>query len=77
MHTIKKVEKVENHQVVIDLPDFDENSEVEVTIVPHPAIKKSTFLKLLLKGPVWSEETVSEFESIINRGYSDWKIRAL
>jgi len=75
MEAIRTIKKVVNHQLLIDLPDSFEEKEVEVIIFPINGEPKPTKLsELLLKGPVWSEDDISNFETDMQRGYTKWKI---
>ena len=63
MEAIRIIKKVMNHQVLVDVPELNEDQEVEVIIVPHASKGDSSLPQLLLKGPIWSLEEVKDIAS--------------
>ena len=75
MEAIRTIKKVMNHQILIDVPEFLEEQEVEIIIFPHSSYNGGSSLsQLLLNGPVWSKKDVQDFEQSIQRGYENWTI---
>lgn len=74
MEAIRIIKKVLNHQVLVDVPELNDDQEVEVIIVPHASNGDSSLPQLLLKGPIWSLEEVKDFEENIQEGYDNWTI---
>ncbi len=65
MEAIKRIEKIKNGQIVIDLPPDFEAKEVEVTILPlKPVPSKKELLELLLNAPTLTEKELEEFEKV-------------
>ncbi len=76
MDTIREIKKVKNHQVLIDLPEDYENEEIEIIILPLTRkYRDNTLSELLLKGPVWTEQEVKDFNDNIHKGYKNWKLK--
>lgn len=75
MEAIRLIKKVMNHQVLVDVPELNEDQEVEVIIIPHLSYNgESSLPQLLLNGPVWSPEEVKDFEENVQEGYASWTI---
>lgn len=72
MEAIREIQKVKNGQVLINLPDHFENSEVEIIILPLKMGESRLKLsELLLQGPTWTGEEIVEFEKNISEGYKN------
>ena len=75
MFAIRKIKRVKNNRVVINLPVSLNNEEIEVIIIPRKKIKIETKLgEILLNGPTLSEEQINEFLEC-REDLNNWKIK--
>jgi hypothetical protein len=75
MNSIRKIHKVTDHTLLIDLPESFKDKEVEVIIRPinnHSA--NQNLSDLLLAGPTWTRQEISKFQALIKKGYNHWTI---
>lgn len=63
MQEIRQTQIVEQNTLHIKVPEGWQGKEIEITIkqVPQSLSKKERFKKLLLDGPVWSEEEYQNY----------------
>ena len=77
MQAIREYKKVQNNQLVIDLPENFKAKEVEVIILAIDAEKKEeqkeSLSEFLLKGPSLNKEELEDIENI-REWYKEWEI---
>lgn len=79
MEAIRARTTIKNHQIVIQVPQAFEDSEVEVIVLqlePPPrnqAQEKEQFLEFLRNGPTWSEDDIQNVEAV-RKEFSQWTI---
>ena len=70
MEAIRTRTTIKNHQLLIQVPQTFEDTEVEVIVLrlePQPKNQRKNneqFLEFLRTGPTWSEEEIQEVEAV-------------
>jgi len=79
MEAIRTRTTIKNHQLLIQVPQTFEDTEVDVIILrlePQPQSQTKNheqFLEFLRNGPTWSEEDIQEVEAV-HKEFAQWTI---
>lgn len=80
MEALKTNTTVKNRQVIVDLPDYFEDEEVEVIIlsattdVERKHVQKNVFLEFLRNGPTLSDEEIQRIDEV-KKEFQTWMLK--
>ena len=79
MEALKRITTVKNRQVLIEVPDYFEEKEVEVIVLTaepgakHQQHDKKKFLEILRNGPTLSEEELQKIDEV-KKEFRNWTL---